>query len=110
MTASAPRVFASSSRVASRVVPLTTISEAPACLEATTCESPCWPGPWMSTVDALPTSPALSAHSMPLDSGVTRPASSAETPSGTLWVTAFHGRYMYWEKPPQRRPGLFEDV
>ena len=47
---------------------------------------------------------------MPLDSGVTSPASSAETPSGTRWVTAFQGRYMYWEKPPHSRPGLFEEV
>jgi len=47
---------------------------------------------------------------MPFDSGVTNPASSAVTPSGTLCKTAFHGRYMYSEKPPHRVPGFSEEV
>src|SRR5262249_30880795 len=85
----APSVLASSSRAASRVVPVTTISDAPACRHATTCESPCWPGPWIRTVDMNPTCPSFSAHSMPFDSGVMIPASSSETTSGSLWMA--HG-------------------
>jgi len=30
---------------------VTMMSEAPACLQITVCDSPCWPGPWMSTVE-----------------------------------------------------------
>ena len=87
------------------------ISDAPACLQATTWESPCCPGPWMSTVSLVTNAGgADSAHSMPLDSGVTRPASSGVTVSGTRCSTAFHGRYMYWLKPPHRRPGLSAEV
>ena len=37
---------------ASRLVPVTMMSDAPACLQATTWESPCWPGPWISTVES----------------------------------------------------------
>ena len=32
-------------------VPVTMISEAPACLQITVCDRPCWPGPWISTVE-----------------------------------------------------------
>ena len=39
---------------------------------------------------------------MPFESGVMIPASSSETLSGSLWMTQFHGRYMYCAKPPQR--------
>ena len=53
--------------------------DAPACRHATTCASPCWPGPWISTLVLKPTSQSKSAHSIPFDSGVAIPASSAET-------------------------------
>ena len=46
----------------------------------------------MSTVDPYPTRASNSVHSMPLESGVTIPASSLDTSSGTLCSTAFQGR------------------
>src|SRR5918996_2736031 len=110
MTWSAPSVVASSRRAASRVVPVMMISDAPACLQATTWESPCWPGPWMSTDEPYPTPASNNAHSMPFDRGVTTLASSADTPSGTLCTTAFHGRYMYWANPPHRCGGISAEV
>ena len=79
-------------------------------MHATTCERPCWPGPWISTVDMKPTPQSLSAHSIPFESGVTIPASSLVTLSGTLWSTAFQGRYMYCAKPPHRWYGFSDDV
>ncbi|MCY1249263.1 hypothetical protein D9M72_627810 [compost metagenome] len=51
ITWSAPSAFATSRRAVSFVVPVTMISAAPACLQTTVCERPCWPGPWMSTVE-----------------------------------------------------------
>ena len=51
MTWSAPSFFATSMRAWSFAVPVTMISEAPACLQITVCDRPCWPGPWISTVE-----------------------------------------------------------
>ena len=66
---------------------------APACRDAMTQQSPCWPGPWMSTVVPNPTSPSMSAHWMPFDIGVASPASSGVSDDGTLCRTALIGRY-----------------
>jgi hypothetical protein len=49
-----------------------------------------------------PTPASFNAHSTPFDSGVTMPASSGVTVSGTEWMTQFQGRYMYCANPPQR--------
>ena len=52
MTWSAPSTLAISRRLASFAVPVTMIRSAPACLQATICDRPCCPGPWMSTFEA----------------------------------------------------------
>ena len=52
ITKSAPSCLAMASRAPSFAVPVTIISEAPACLQTTVCDRPCWPGPWISTVES----------------------------------------------------------
>jgi hypothetical protein len=51
MVKSAPSALATSMRARSLGVPVTMIRAAPACLQITVCDNPCWPGPWMSTVE-----------------------------------------------------------
>ena len=45
ITWSAPSFLATSRRARSFEVPVTMMSEAPACLQITVCDRPCWPGP-----------------------------------------------------------------
>ena len=93
MVTSAPSAFATSRRRASRAVPVTMTLSAPACFDAITQQSPCWPGPWIRTELPNPTPPSIDAHWIPFDIGVARPASSGVRPAGTLCRTAFVGRY-----------------
>jgi hypothetical protein len=92
MTASAPSSFATSSRRASFDVPVMMMPLAPADFAAITQHSPCWPGPWMRTVEPNPTPPSSNVHWIPFDIGVAIPASSGDNASGTRCSTAFNGR------------------